>query len=124
MLVARSRERLEHEIDDYMVIERDGMVIGCAALHVFPDTTVGELACVAVHGNYRGGERGERLVEALERRARQRGLSEMFVLTTHTAHWFVERGFRAASLEDLPPLKREAYNHARKSKVLVKNLAG
>ena len=63
-------------------------------------------------------------MEALERRARQRGLSEMFVLTTHTAHWFVERGFRAASLEDLPPLKREAYNHARKSKVLVKNLAG
>ncbi|MDK9686369.1 amino-acid N-acetyltransferase [Halomonas sp. LC1] len=124
MLVARSRERLEHEIDDYMVIERDGMVIGCAALHVFPDTTVGELACVAVHGNYRGGERGERLVEAQERRARQRGLSDMFVLTTHTAHWFVERGFRPASLEDLPPLKREAYNHARKSKVLVKNLAG
>ncbi|BBI48731.1 hypothetical protein HORIV_11520 [Vreelandella olivaria] len=64
MLVARSRERLEHEIDDYMVIERDGMVIGCAALHVFTDTSIAELACVAVHDNYRGGERGERLVEA------------------------------------------------------------
>ncbi|MCA1773916.1 MAG: amino-acid N-acetyltransferase [Halomonas sp.] len=124
MLVARSRERLEHEIDDYMVIERDGMVIGCAALHVFPDTGVAELACVAVHSNYRGGERGERLVEALERRARQRAVQEMFVLTTHTAHWFVERGFRAASLEELPTLKRETYNHARKSKVLVKTLAG
>lgn len=122
MLVARSRERLEHEIDDYMVIERDGMVIGCAALHVFPNTTVAELACVAVHGNYRGGERGERLMEALERRARQRGVSEIFVLTTHTAHWFVEHGFQTASLEELPPLKREAYNHARKSKVLLKAL--
>ncbi|PRY65178.1 N-acetylglutamate synthase [Vreelandella songnenensis] len=124
MLVARSRERLEHEIDDYMVIERDGMVIGCAALHLFPGTQVAELACVAVHGNYRGGERGERLIEALERRARKRGLSDIFVLTTHTAHWFVEHGFKPASLEDLPPLKREAYNHARKSKVLVKTLAG
>ncbi|MCB8888904.1 amino-acid N-acetyltransferase [Vreelandella malpeensis] len=122
MLVARSRERLEHEIDDYLVIERDGMVIGCAALHVFVDTTVGELACVAVHASYQGGERGERLVEAIERRARQRGLSELFVLTTHTAHWFVERGFKSASLEELPTLKRETYNHARKSKVLVKIL--
>ncbi|MCP1313426.1 amino-acid N-acetyltransferase [Halomonas sp. 707D7] len=123
MLVARSRERLEHEIDDYLVIERDGMVIGCAALHVFADTTVGELACVAVHTSYQGGERGERLVEAIERRARQRGLSELFVLTTHTAHWFVERGFKSASLEELPTLKRETYNHARKSKVLVKTLS-
>ncbi|WP_447529616.1 amino-acid N-acetyltransferase [Vreelandella sp. TE19] len=122
MLVARSRERLEHEIDDYQVIERDGMVIGCAALHVFADAAIGELACVAVHENYRGGERGERLVEAAEQRARRRLLASIFVLTTHTAHWFVERGFQGASLEDLPPLKRDAYNHARKSKVLIKTL--
>lgn len=123
MLVARSRERLEHEIDDYLVIERDGMVIGCAALHIFADARMAELACVAVHSSYRGGERGERLVEAMERRARQQGMQSLFVLTTHTAHWFVERGFRTASLDDLPPLKREAYNHARKSKVLIKSLS-
>jgi len=43
MLVARSRERLEHEIDDYLVIERDGMVIGCAALHIFPQADIAEL---------------------------------------------------------------------------------
>ncbi|MGM0522165.1 MAG: amino-acid N-acetyltransferase [Pseudomonadota bacterium] len=122
MLVARSRERLEHEIDDYVVIERDGMVIGCAALHAFSDAQLGELACVAVHANYRGGERGERLVEAIEQRARSRGIARLFVLTTHTAHWFVERGFAPASLDDLPPLKRETYNHARKSKVLIKAL--
>ncbi len=122
MLVARSRERLEHEIDDYLVIERDGMVIGCAALHAFPDADLGELACVAVHASYRGGERGERLVEAVEQRARGRGIARLFVLTTHTAHWFVERGFAPASLDDLPPLKRETYNHARKSKVLIKAL--
>ena len=60
-------------------------------------------------------------MEALERRARQCGVSEIFVLTTDTAHWFVEHGFQTASLEELPPLKREAYNHARKSKVLLEN---
>ena len=123
MLVARSRERLEHEIDDYLVIERDGMVIGCAALHVFPQADIAELACVAVHSSYRGGERGERLVAAIEQRAHRHGIGAIFVLTTHTAHWFVEHGFESASIDDLPSLKRETYNHARKSKVLIKVLA-
>ncbi|MDI4637177.1 MULTISPECIES: amino-acid N-acetyltransferase [Halomonadaceae] len=123
MLVPRSRERLEHEIEDYLVIERDGMIIGCAALHEYPDAHMGELACVAVHGDYRGGSRGERLLADVERRARRRGLSAMFALTTHTAHWFIEKGFELADIHDLPPLKRDAYNHARKSKILLKALS-
>lgn len=123
MLVPRSRERLEHEIEDYLVIERDGMIIGCAALHEYADAQMGELACVAVHGDYRGGNRGERLLADVERRARRRGLSAMFALTTHTAHWFIEKGFGLADIHDLPPLKRDAYNHARKSKILLKPLS-
>jgi len=123
MLVARSRERLEHEIDDYLVIERDGMIIGCAALHTFDAADMGELACVAVHGDYRGGSRGELLLAEVERRARRLGLASLFALTTHTTHWFFEHGFRLADIEALPLLKRDAYNHARKSKVLIKPLA-
>ncbi len=123
MLVPRSRERLEYEIEDYVVIERDGMVIGCAALHTFGDARMGELACVAVHGDYRGGARGDRLLAEVERRARQLGLVALFALTTHTAHWFFEHGFRQADIADLPPLRRDTYNHARQSKVLVKALA-
>ncbi|MCH4562050.1 amino-acid N-acetyltransferase [Halomonas sp. EGI 63088] len=123
MLVPRSRERLEHEIDDYLVIERDGMVIGCAALHTFRDAEMAELACVAVHDDYRGGARGELLLAEIERRARRLGLTALFALTTHTTHWFFEHGFRMADIEALPPLKRDTYNHARKSKILVKPLA-
>ncbi|MBB3230104.1 amino-acid N-acetyltransferase [Halomonas stenophila] len=123
MLVPRSRERLEYEIEDYAVIERDGMVIGCAALHTFGDARMGELACVAVHGDYRGGARGDRLLAEVERRARQLGLESLFALTTHTAHWFFEHGFRQADIADLPPLRRDTYSHARQSKVLVKALA-
>lgn len=123
MLVPRSRERLEHEIDDYLVIERDGMVIGCAALHTFSDAEMAELACVAVHDDYRGGARGELLLAEIERRARRLGLTALFALTTHTTHWFFEHGFRLADIDTLPPLKRDTYNHARKSKILVKPLA-
>lgn len=122
MLVARSRERLEHEIDDYLVIERDGMIIGCAALHAFSDAAMAELACVAVHDDYRGGARGALLLAEIERRAKRDGIAALFALTTHTAHWFFEHGFGLADIESLPPLRREAYNHARKSKILVKSL--
>jgi amino-acid N-acetyltransferase len=123
MLVPRSRERLEHEIDDYLVIERDGMIIGCAALHRFADADMGELACLAIHTDYRGGARGSLLLTGIERRARRLGLGALFVLTTHTAHWFVEHGFRASDIEALPTLKRDTYNHARKSKILTKSLS-
>ncbi|MBA2780651.1 amino-acid N-acetyltransferase [Billgrantia kenyensis] len=123
MLVPRSRERLEHEIDDYLVIERDGMIIGCAALHRFADADMGELACLAIHTDYRGGARGSLLLTGIERRARRLGLNALFVLTTHTAHWFVEHGFRASDIEALPMLKRDTYNHARKSKILTKSLS-
>lgn len=122
MLVPRSRERLEHAIDDYMVIERDGMIIGCAALHRFGVADMGELACLAVHDDYRGGDRGSLLLAGIERRARRLGLTALFALTTHTAHWFVENGFEAAGIESLPPLKRDTYSYARKSKVLIKSL--
>jgi amino-acid N-acetyltransferase len=122
MLVARTRERLEHEIEDYVVIDRDGMAIGCAALHGYAEAKMGELACLAVHDDYRRGARGETLLAEVERRARRQGLTQLFALTTHTTHWFVERGFSLATPEALPALKRETYNQARRSKVLLKSL--
>ncbi|KZX79288.1 amino-acid N-acetyltransferase, partial [Alcanivorax sp. HI0011] len=87
-LVRRSRELLENEIQRFAIIERDGMVIACAALYPFPDDKTGELACVAVHPGYRKGERGAQLLAYVERRAKEQGLTSLFVLTTLTAHWF------------------------------------
>ncbi|MFC0268066.1 amino-acid N-acetyltransferase [Kushneria aurantia] len=123
MLVARSRERLEQEIDDYVVIERDGMVIGCAALYAYPEAACGELACVAVHGSYRGSDRGSTLLAEVEKRARAAGLEQLFALTTHTLHWFLEHDFTLADLEALPRRRRECYNLQRNSRVLIKALA-
>ena len=120
VLVARSRERLESDIDDFVVIERDGCILGCAALHVFPEG-MGELACLALHPGYRGEQRGERLLEHVEARARGLGLHRLFVLTTRSSHWFQERGFTPAAVADLPGTRRVAYNFKRNSKVLMKH---
>ena len=73
-----------------------------------------------VHPEYRGGERGARLLRELEQAAVGLGLSEVFVLTTQTAHWFIEQGFEASSLDRLPPEKQALYNLQRNSKVFIK----
>jgi amino-acid N-acetyltransferase len=122
MLVRRSRERLEMEITRFIVLEHDGMLIGCAALYPFTDDNAGELACLAIHPDYRGQDRGDALLEAVESAARQLHLNRLFVLTTHTAHWFIEHDFINASVNDLPTQKQLLYNYQRRSKVFVKNI--
>lgn len=121
-LVRRSRERLEMEIEQFVVLERDGAIIGCMALYPFPDEGVGELACVATHSDYRNSGRAETLLQYIERQAREQGLHRLFVLTTRTAHWFQERGFEPAEVADLPVLKQVLYNWQRRSKVFIKKL--
>ncbi|GGX46438.1 amino-acid N-acetyltransferase [Saccharospirillum salsuginis] len=124
ILVRRSREKLENEIDHFYVNERDGMIIGCAALYPIPETepSVAELACVAVHPDYRQSGRGDALLRALEKRAREQAVRRLFVLTTQTAHWFAERGFEQAPVGELPPQRQDLYNFQRNSKVYFKTL--
>jgi amino-acid N-acetyltransferase len=121
VLLKRSRELLEAEIKQFRLLERDGRIIACAALYPFPDETSGEVACIVTHPDYRGGQRGQRLLKELEDEARRLGLDRVFVLTTHTAHWFLEQGFKAASLDELPAEKQSLYNLQRSSKAFYKH---
>jgi amino-acid N-acetyltransferase len=121
-LVRRSRERLELEIDCFSVVERDGAIIACAALYPDLPNRTAELACVATNPQYRRSGRANRLLEHIEARARAAGIERLFVLTTRTAHWFLERGFCAATLEELPERRRELYNYQRNSLVFIKDL--
>ncbi|SES92426.1 N-acetylglutamate synthase [Nitrosospira multiformis] len=121
-LVRRSRELLEMEIDRFVVIEHDRMTVGCAALYPFPDDMAGELACLTVHPDYRSAGCGDALLKAIEAKARSQGSKKLFVLTTRTAHWFVERGFLSADVNQLPKVKQGLYNYQRRSKVFMKPL--
>lgn len=122
ILVKRSREMLEREIECFTVIERDGTVVACAAFYPFVEHGSGELACVATHRDYRGKNRGGRLLDAIKADASQIGLDRIFVLTTVTAHWFQEQGFIQSSLDDLPDSKKQLYNFQRNSKVFTLTL--
>ncbi len=118
-LVRRSRELLEREITRFSVVEHDGLIVGCAALYPYGDDQA-ELACVAVHPNYRRWGYGEKLMKRIEARARAVGIKRLFVLTTVTSHWFKERGFVEQSVDELPDEKRLVYNLQRRSKVFAK----
>lgn len=117
VLVTRSRERLEREIEQFVVIERDGMIIACAALYLYPEDSCAELACVATHREYRGKARAERLLDALKEQAIAEKIKRLFVLTTVTAHWFMEHGFVPSTLDALPKQKKTLYNLQRNSKI-------
>lgn len=121
-LVRRSRELMETEIDRFTVVELDGMIIGCAALYCYEKEGMAELACVSVHPDYRNSGRGDSLLLHMEKKARACGISKLFVLTTETAHWFLERGFTASEVDSLPLKKRQLYNYQRNSKVFIKDL--
>jgi amino-acid N-acetyltransferase len=122
ILVRRSREVLEREIEQFSIVEREGLIIACAALYPIADSTAGELACLAVNPDYRHGGRGDDLLERIEQRARALGLQTLFVLTTRTAHWFRERGFEPSGVEQLPAARASLYNNQRNSKVFAKVL--
>ncbi len=122
VLVRRSREVLENEIDRFRVLVKDGMVLGCAALYAYEEHYA-ELACVAIHPDYRGGVRGDRLLASIEAEAKHQGVRQLFVLTTRTSQWFEERGFKPASIDALPQAKQQLYNYQRNSKVFIKTLS-
>ncbi|HQS98895.1 MAG: amino-acid N-acetyltransferase [Hydrogenophilales bacterium 16-64-46] len=122
ILVRRSRELLEMEIERFLILESDGVVAGCAALYPFPEEQAAELACLAVSQEFRGRGFGDLLLAAAEKNGKKAGFKRLFVLTTRTEHWFEERGFVDSSPDRLPQRKQALYNYKRKSKVLEKQL--
>jgi amino-acid N-acetyltransferase len=122
ILVKREQHQLERDIGQFFVLESEGNILGCAALVPFPEDKTAELAALAVNPFYRDGGRGERMLAFAEHRARASGFKTLFVLSTRTTHWFVERGFVEADLARLPERRRSNYNEDRRSKIFVKEL--
>ena len=123
VLVKRSREQLELDIDNFTVIERDGMIIACAAIFSFAEAEAAELACLAVHKDYQVHGRGDDLMQHIEWQARKKHIKKLFTLTTQAMHWFIERGFVECNTDDLPIEKKSLYNYQRNSKVLCKQIS-
>lgn len=121
-LVRRGREKLEAEIGQFTVLEHDGVIAGCAAIYPFARESLAEMACFVVAPTYRGHNYGEELLARMESKARAQRIKRLFVLTTRTAHWFIEHGFVEGSLDELPEARQKLYNFQRQSKIFLKKL--
>lgn len=123
-LVSRSRASIEKTLGDYYIFEIDKNPVACVALHVDPTGQKGELACLYVSASNENLGIGRKLIQFVEARARELGLSQLYALSTQAFTYFQSKaGFTEGTPDDLPPDRREKYDRSgRNSKVLVKHL--
>lgn len=125
ILKKRSRTTLEQEIRDFVVIERDGMIIACMSLSMIEnEPTWAELGCLAVHRDYRKLGKGDAMLGFTERMAFDMGVRHLIILSTQSFDWFKERGFSEVAVSDLPETRQAKYDKTRKSKIFHKLLEG
>jgi len=122
ILVARSREKLELEVSCFTLLVRDGVIIGSVALYPYPEESIAEVACLAIHPDYHNDGRGKQLLSEIEKEAKHQGMDRLFVLTTQSDHWFLKNGFTEMSIDTLPVQKQSLYNYQRNSKALIKTI--
>ncbi|KAL7444183.1 hypothetical protein ACHAXH_007092 [Discostella pseudostelligera] len=122
-LVERPKSTLEKEILSYYVYTRDELIVATGQLKRF-EGGFAEIGCLVVSKDYRRGGRGDAMLGYLERLSLQSGASKVFVLSTQTMEWFVERGFKEVPVESLPPSRQAMYNKKRKSKIYMKEIDG
>lgn len=124
-LMRRTRAELEKQIGDYFVFEVDRNPVACAALHVYPEQNMAELASIFVDPRYENQGIGGKLMHYAENVARNRGLALLFCLSTQAIDYFIAKGgFSRGTPDELPPSRRERYDQSgRKSQVLIKSLA-
>lgn len=126
-LAVRTREQLEIDIAHFVVCEREGMVIACAAMFVAEPTGNGlhghgEIACVVTHPDYRGEGRAADLIAHLESRAKALGLKTVMLLSTRASHWFIEQGYTESEPSALPSLQKIYFDKQRNSMLFAKQL--
>ncbi|OVA05890.1 GNAT domain [Macleaya cordata] len=122
ILIRRTNEELLEALDSFIVVERDGSVIACAALFPFFSEKCGEVAAIVVSKECRGHGQGDKLLDYIEKKAASLGLEKLFLLTTRTADWFRRRGFFECSIESIPETRRKKINLSRGSKYYMKQL--
>jgi len=100
LMLRRSLSQLYEGVRDFHVVEEDGRVIACAAIHV-SWRDLAELRSLAVSKEHQGRGHGRRLIEACLQEAASLGVSRVFALT-YVPELFERMGFQRVEKALLP----------------------
>jgi amino-acid N-acetyltransferase len=109
-LVERTYEDIQSRIGDFHVMTIDDNVVGCVALHPYPQESTAEVACLYVKMAHEGRGYGIELVQHAQKIALERGIPRVFALSNRAADFFISKlGYAPATVEDLPTTRRAQY---------------
>jgi len=100
VVLPRTRDSLYQHLQEFVVAEFDGKVVGLAALHVY-QANLAEIRSLVVDDSHQGMGVGKLLVEACEKVAAGLGLEKLFALTYVTG-FFGHMGYSVVQKETLP----------------------
>ena len=109
-LLAKAPVTLYEDVQEFIVAEVDGEVVGCGALHVMWED-LGEIRTLAIDPAYTHKGIGGQLLDLLIERARDLGLARLFCLTFET-EFFAAHGFHEI---DGSPVDHEVFEQLLQS---------
>ncbi len=100
LMLPRSLGELYEAIRDFFVVEEQGIIVGCAALHI-SWRNLAELKALAVDENFQGRGYGKKLIAACLDEAELLGIGNVFALT-YVPELFLKTGFDIVEKATLP----------------------
>ncbi len=100
VILQRSKDDLFEHLQEFVVAEYDGVVVGTAALHIY-GSNIAEIRSLVVSPDYQGKCIGHMLVEGCEKMAAKLHVAKVFALT-YVQDFFVSMGYRVVPKESLP----------------------
>jgi amino-acid N-acetyltransferase len=99
-MLHRSLNAIYENIQEFVVLENDGKVIACGALHVSWED-LAEIKALAVSEEYKRQGIGKEMVERLQKNAKELGIQKIFTLT-FKPEFFKKLGYVETPKEMLP----------------------
>ena len=99
-MILRPLGELYANLREFMVCEEGGLIVGCAAVHIFW-SDLAELKCLAVADSHQRRGIGRSLCEALHADLRRFGVARVFTLTNATP-FFEKIGYQKIEKDALP----------------------
>ncbi|UNK20027.1 N-acetyltransferase [Paenibacillus sp. N3/727] len=100
IMLPRSRNVLEKQIEEFVVAEWDGTVIGCGSLCQLGSDLV-EIRSLGISEGYKGKGIGSMLVDSLMAEAKRREIPKVMALT-YEVSFFIKNGFAVVEKEIFP----------------------